>query len=342
MQLELITQTKDFDKLSKEWNQLLTSQCASHVPFLRHEYLRAWWEELGGGEWENGELCIITGRSESGKLVAIAPLFFTENDNGLAGLYFIGSTEISDYLDLIAPREILSEFSLAFLDFLNRESPYPWQKIELNNILESSPSIMAIKNAAAEIGLAVEEHKLQHCPYIALPHDWESYLAQVKKKQRHEIRRKMRRAQEYEAPIRWYIVEDEKYLDQEIDAFFDLMSQDKQKELFLKQAMRSQLRMIIHNAFQAGWLQLSFLEIGGEKAASYLNFDFAGDIWVYNSGLNFKYRDLSPGWVLLGYLIEWAINNGRANFDFMRGDEAYKYRFGAIDRFILQLKIWRN
>ena len=81
--------------------------------------------------------------------------------------------------------------------------------------------------------------------------------------------------------------------------------------------------------------------MGEEKAAAYLNFDYAGHIWVYNSGLNFEMREVSPGWVLLGYLLQWANQNQRGHFDFMRGDEEYKYRFGAIDRHIVRVKMRR-
>jgi len=62
---------------------------------------------------------------------------------------------------------------------------------------------------------------------------------------------------------------------------------------------------------------------------------------VYNSGLSQEYRELSPGWVLLGYLLRWANENQRKTFDFMRGDEDYKYRFGALNRSVMRVKVER-
>ena len=182
---------------------------------------------------------------------------------------------------------------------------------------------------------------------ITLPGDWEIYLAGIDKKQRHEVRRKMRRAEESEVPVCWYLIDkehpaDEASLDAEIEAFLALMANDPEKERFLTAKMRQQMHDSIHAAFKAGWLQLSFLEIGGEKAAGYLNFDYAGHIWVYNSGLNFGFRELSPGWVLLGNLLKWANENKRQAFDFMRGDEDYKYRFGGVNRYIVRATIRRT
>ena len=66
------------------------------------------------------------------------------------------------------------------------------------------------------------------------------------------------------------------------------MAQDPEKKAFLTPAMRSQMQAAAHAAFDGGWLQLAFLEVGGEKAAAYLNFDYGDHIWVYNSGLDFK------------------------------------------------------
>jgi CelD/BcsL family acetyltransferase involved in cellulose biosynthesis len=346
MQFTLLRSNDEFQALADEWNRLL-AMSASHVPFLRHEYLLAWWQTLGGGEWSNSagpkpELCVVLGRRPDGSLAGIAPLFYTLNRDGEAALMLLGCIEISDYLDLIVSQEDLETFIPALLDFLDSPALPPWAVLDFYNILESSPTLMALQ-AAAQARTWTHHHlKLQHCPTIHLASDWESYLAGIDKKQRHEIRRKMRRIESQEHAVRWYIVEDQANLDDEIDAFFDLMAFDPEKKRFLTQEMRTQMHLVFNAAFQAGWLQLAFIEIDGEKAAGYVNFDYENQIWVYNSGINFDLGALSPGWVLLGYLIQWAIEHGRASFDFMRGDEDYKYRFGAIDRRIVRASLQRN
>jgi hypothetical protein len=77
----------------------------------------------------------------------------------------------------------------------------------------------------------------------------------------------------------------------------------------------------------------------GRKAAGYLNLDYDDQISVYNSGYDPEFREISPGWVLLAYLIKLANEKGYSNFDFLRGNEEYKYRFGAIDRRVLRAKV---
>ena len=80
---------KDFSELDPaEWNNLL-SESISDVPFLRHEYLSAWWKTRGGGEWDGAELVLVSAR-EDDKLIGIAPFFLAEHD-GQQALLLLGS-----------------------------------------------------------------------------------------------------------------------------------------------------------------------------------------------------------------------------------------------------------
>jgi CelD/BcsL family acetyltransferase involved in cellulose biosynthesis len=331
------TRHKTFSELDPtEWNALL-SESITNVPFLRHEYLNAWWGTCGGGEWERGELALISAR-EDDELIGIAPLFLTEHD-GQRALMLLGSIEISDYLDLIVRANDLPHFLSELMDFLTSDSALAWSRFDWYNLPDDSPTLAALEAESAKRGWDFTQEPFRPALFVPLPGDFEEYLAGIDKKQRHEIRRKMRRAEESVQNVHWYIVTDESTLDAEAEACCHLMAQDPAKQAFLTQTMRSQMKAMIHAAFKAGWLQLAFLEVDGQKAAGYLNFDYGNRIWVYNSGLDFSYRELSPGWVLLGYLLQWANENGRSEFDFMRGDEDYKYKFGGIKRDVMRVKV---
>lgn len=86
---------------------------------------------------------------------------------------------------------------------------------------------------------------------------------------------------------------------------------------------------------------MAFLDVGEEPAAGYLNFDYGGRLWVYNSCMNPAFASLSPGWVLVGMLIQWAIDHGRSEVDFLRGGEDYKSRLGGVERSIYRLTLTR-
>jgi CelD/BcsL family acetyltransferase involved in cellulose biosynthesis len=336
---------RNFDKLDPlagEWNNML-AESVTHVPFLRHEYLRTWWETRGGGEWPDSELAVILARHEDGRLAGIAPLFSYRNQDGHSSLLLLGSIEISDYLDLIVRPADLPVFVSGLFDFLSRQDPSlpDWHSVDLHNLCEDTPTLPVLEAEAGRRGWTFAREQTYLAPTIPLAGDFDAYLAGIDKKQRHEIRRKLRRAEESGNDVRWYMVTDGDRLEAEVDAFLALMAEEPDKASFLTPPMRRQMHLVCRAAFDNGWLQLAFLEANGCKTAGYLNFDYMNRIWVYNSGLDRNCLDLSPGWVLLGYLIRWAIENGRTEFDFMRGGEDYKYRFGAVDRRLVKVTVSR-
>jgi CelD/BcsL family acetyltransferase involved in cellulose biosynthesis len=322
-----------------EWNAFITSG-VSHVPFLRFEYLQNWWHTRGGGEWsQDAQLAIITAH-ESDRLIGIAPCFIAEHD-GKKALLFLGSIEISDYLDFLARPQHLGKFVEGFLAYAKSTlaPQFGIQTVDLYNLVDQSPTVRALQNASVSLGFPCEITQLMKSPYIPLSGDWEGYLNSIDKKQRHEIRRKMRRMTELQPAADWYIASDPEKIDAEIQEFLRLMAFEAEKQTFLTPAMRGQMAATMREAFNNGSLQLAFLTIGEEKAAAYLNFDFLNRIWVYNSGIDPRFSEHSPGWVLLGHLLKWANENNRFEFDFMRGNEEYKYRFGAIDRYVVRAMI---
>ncbi len=111
-------------------------------------------------------------------------------------MLLLGSIEISDYLDLITRERDLTDFIAGLVDFLTGDFPMKWESLDLYNILEDSPSLDLLRQAAERNGMKTETSQLQHSPFIPLPGDWETYLSGIDKKQRHEIRRKLRRAEE--------------------------------------------------------------------------------------------------------------------------------------------------
>ncbi len=330
---------KDFSELNaQEWNDLL-KESVSDTPFLRHEYQRGWWEHRGGGEWQNAQLILVSAR-EAGKLVGIAPLFIAEYESKPA-LLLIGSIEISDYLDLIVRMDDLARFITGLLDFLASSLADSWSGLDWYNLPDSSPTLAALKVESESRGWTHLEEVYRPTPRIALNGDFEEYLSRVEKKQRHEIRRKMRRAIESERGVRWFI-SDMADPEAEIDSFLKLMEQDQNKAGFLREPMRTQMRDVIHTAHENGWLWLAFLEADGQRIAAALNFDYDNKLWGYNAGVNRDFMDLSPGWVLLGHILQWCCENGRTEFDFMRGDEDYKYRFGGVNKYVMRAKLTRK
>ena len=335
---------KEFSEFSEtDWNALVEASIAN-TPFSRHEYLSEWWKTLGGGEWnaEDGshhpELVLVSAR-ENDQLIGIAPLFITDYD-GQRALMLVGSIEISDYLDLIVRTEDHAPFLSGLLDFLASSLTDGWAALDWYNLPDSSPTLAALKAESEKRGWAHHEEIYRPTPRIPLNGSFDEYLARIDKKQRHEIRRKMRRAAE-SGRVQFRLIDSSANIESEINDFFNLMVQDPNKEQFLHPEMREQMTVTIRNAFERGYLWLAFLEIDGTKAAASLNFDYTNKLWGYNSGVGREHMELSPGWVLLGHVLQWCCEHGRHEFDFMRGDEEYKYRFGGVNKYVMRVRTTR-
>ncbi|MGA2111855.1 MAG: GNAT family N-acetyltransferase [Anaerolineales bacterium] len=334
MQLQSCRSEAEWEALRQPWNHLLQASFAN-LPFLRFEFLREWWRSRGGGEWKQGELRLVIAR-QGGGLAAVAPFFRVPRD-GRPSLMLLGSIEIADYLDLIATPQSLPVFCRELLGFLAQAASRDWEQLDLYNLRADSLAREALLLAAREQGWHVQQEELQPCPVIDLPSSWEAYLEGLDGKQRHEIRRKLRRAEGSDARFSWYIVDSGRNLEKETEAFLALMATDERKSAFLSEAMREQFHSLVRAAWEGGWLQLAFLEAEGEKAAGFLNFDYQNRIWLYNSGISPRYAALSPGWVLLAHLIRTAIERRYQAFDFMRGNESYKFQWGGISQPIYRL-----
>ncbi len=321
-----------FDELANEWNALL-ARAPINCLFYTWEWQKTWWQA-----YQPGELLILTCR-DKGKLVGIAPLFVTETARGKS-TQIIGCVDVTDYLDFIIDSEHMQAALAAFADYLQEQRAHIGA-IDLCNIPANSPTRQRLPGLLAERGFTVEVVQQEVCPVISLPGDWRSYLASLDKKQRHEVRRKMRRIQGSDRQVDWYIVNGQHDLSREIDTFVQLMAaSDPEKERFLHDAGNQRFFRAIVPLMQArGWLQLNFLTVDDVPAASYINFLYGDRVMVYNSGhAHDTYGELSPGIVLLAYNIRHAIEQGYQYYDFLRGDEAYKYRMGGRDTAVLNIR----
>jgi len=328
---------RDFSEIdSLTWNKLV-EQSIADTPFSRYEYLSEWWKTLGGGEWNSVELVLVSAY-ENDQLVGIAPLFIAEYD-GQQAVLLVGSIEISDYLDLIVREADLPLFLSGLIDFLASSLAGNWSALDWYNLPDNSLTLPALKAESERRGWNYHEEIYRPTPRIALSGSFDDYLSRIDKKQRHEIKRKMRRAAESDLNVRFVLIDQSADIEKEMNTFFDLMTQDPSKANFLHPAMREQMSVTIRAAFDQNYLWLSFLEVDGVKVASSLNFDYKNKLYGYNSGVSRTHMELSPGWVLLGHVIQWCCENGRHEFDFMRGDEDYKYRFGGVNRFVMRARV---
>lgn len=334
MQTTLISGTAVFTELAAEWDTL-AGQGMTNTPFQILAYQQAWWRHL---QPPDANLQTIIVRKPEGQLAAIACLYVTPE----GVVHFNGCIEETDYLDLICKPEDAEAAWTAVLDVLCSSQFPAWTALELCNIPAASPSRAILSKLAQANGLAIEETMSEVCPIIQLPATFDDYLESMDSKQRREVSRKLRRAEAAGVTIHVVGLEDD--LEHEVNAFLELLQKSTfEKRDWLTAGRRAAFHETAQAALASGTLQLMFAEVNGQKAATLFNFDYQNRIWVYNSGLDpSAFGALSLGVVLTAKTIEQAIENGRSHFDFLRGNETYKYRFGAKDTEIYRITISRE
>jgi CelD/BcsL family acetyltransferase involved in cellulose biosynthesis len=334
----------------EEWDNLLRD-AASNVAFMTWEWQRAWWRHFGSQE--GCQLHLLSLRDERGALVGIAPLFiehaplppFKEYARGeqrpvgegepLRIVRIVGGIEVADYLDVIAPAECMPEVWAAVLDYL-LDKRGEWDVIDFHSLPEFSPSREILPALAEMRGLDCRVFAEDASPVLELPGDWDTYLMSLRKKDRHELRRKVRKL-EGRDDVKWRLVpsKQREAMIEGMRTFLDLHRlSGADKATFMDDKMAAYFLDMASSLSDTGWLDLAILDVAGEPASAYFSFGYGDRLYLYNSGYDPQFASYSAGVALLAYRIHKAILEGFKYFDFLRGDEPYKYDFGAKDTYV--------
>ena len=382
----LVCHSVPFDAIPRDaWDRLLAATPAA-TPFSRWTLHRAWWDAYGDTAHEQylcltaGDGAAPDGSEEADPddLVAIVPLMhrheveptdaatatalrrsgrqvsLVEPD---AKAVFMGASYHADYATLLASPADLPAVARAVVQSL-AEQPDPehgdqlWDVVDLRRLRADDASLPALEDAFRD---AADTHQWQVvreeedvCPVATLPADgdWEVYLASLDKKSRHEIRRKMRRA-ESSGPLEFRLVDP---TPETVDVFIDLhQSRWGDEGLFPDTPGGERSRRFLHRLAEletaegdGRQLQLGRMDAGGRLVFATVGFDDGTTCYFYNAGMDPEARELSPGVTGTAAYIRDRLAAGRRRFDFLRGNEPYKYEWGAVDEPIHRLLVSRT
>ena len=321
---------RDFRR--RGWAELVDAD-PSGTFFHTPEYLKLYWEEFG----ERPEHLLLA---------------FAEEDDGTqigacaferigTTVRFLGGTEVTDYMGPVGLPERTDEIAKhLWAGLLARDD---WADADLRGLAEDRRWLGALSEAAAAQGLSVEIIEDQNgvAPFLPLPSSWDAYLEGLPAKLRHEIRRKAKRLEAEAGPYRI-----ESASDGTLAAFLDRFVElhrlsEGPKGVFMVPGMEIFFRRLGEAFGPRGVFRLTFIEVQGVKAAGTIGFSFGGTFFLYNSAFDREWQQLSPGMVLVSEDIRLAIEDGCTTFDLLKGDYAYKYRFGATRRTVKRLVVRR-
>jgi CelD/BcsL family acetyltransferase involved in cellulose biosynthesis len=330
MRIVLSEDGRDF--VRRDWSTLVTTDPAGtffHTP----QYLKLYWEEFGE---ETAGLLLAFGEDDGGGQVAAVAF---ERIGGT--LRFLGGTEVTDYMGPVGLPEAQEAFAKELFDVLDRRDD--WRDADLRGLPEDRTWLGILEAAASTHGFATELVDDQNgvVPFLELPGSYEAYLMGLPSKLRHEIKRKARRL-ETEAGAWSICIAHEDTLVPFIDRFVELhRTSEGPKGVFMQPGMEIFFRRLGEAFLPRGQFSLVFLEVGGTKVAGTIGFRFEGTYSLYNSAFDRSWSQLSPGMVLVAEDIRIAIQSGCSAFDMLKGDYAYKYRFGAVPRAVKRLIVHR-
>jgi CelD/BcsL family acetyltransferase involved in cellulose biosynthesis len=340
------------------------------TPFSSWGFQRAWWDAYGLSAHEQTLLI----EDEAGTPVAIAPLMHRHEveptdaathtrmrQEGAAELtriaptakaIFFGASYHADYATILAAPDDLPGVADAVVAHLAARAapddahPAPWDVVDLRRLRCADPAGDALAAAFGrreiDEGWRLNVEREDVCPVLtlALGTDFESYLGTLGKKERHEIRRKIRRA---EAVGEIRLTESADPL-AELETFIDLHQKRWGADgLFADTAGGDASRVFFRRLFEEngpdGPIRLTFLTVGDRRIASGIHFRTADGFLYYNAGVDPDARELSPGVLMVAAYVQQAIAEGCRRVDFLRGNEPYKYEWGAVDEPIQRLLV---
>jgi CelD/BcsL family acetyltransferase involved in cellulose biosynthesis len=319
--VSLTASWESLETLVPEWGRLYSASETCCL-FLSLPWQRAWALSCCGSTAEHAVLAV----RRDDRLTGIAPF---QHRNGHAS--FALDPDVTDYQDVLA---LPGEERAVWDAVLQSGVAQGWKRIELTGIRADSLSAALLDEAAAAHGWRAERAVWDVAPYLPLPRTWEDYVQGLGKKDRHELRRKFRRLEASgEVQYRTYDSYTEDF-PHALGSFLELMgkSRDEKAHFLLDQGHRAFLETAARTMAQERALRLSFLELDGIRISATMSFMDDGRLLLYNSGYDPEYRHLGVGLLLKAWGIRYAIENGLREFDFLRGNEPYKYDLGGVDR----------
>ena len=284
--------------------------------FVLPPWLEVWWHELGF----EAELYLGAVR-QGGSIIGIAPLLLRGTE-----AFFIGGTDVCDYMDFVViPGREVDFFNILLDDLRGRRI----NRLDLKPLRPNSAVLTHLTGIARdrkyEVACAVEDI----CLELDLPPTWEGYLRTLTQKQRHEVRRKLRRVWEA-GDVHYRVIEDGESAGQAIAIFLKLFRESRHdKATFLTGRMESFFTSLARAMGRAGLLRLGILELNASPVAAVMCFDYNNTAFLYNNGYDPQYSLLSVGFISKILCIKDSVERGRGKFDFLKGAEEYKHRLGG-------------
>lgn len=306
-----------------------------HTP----EYLEVWSDVLGTRANVRVHEVVVDGET-----VGVVPVAMEREGSATGPLEvvrFMGGTEVTDYPGPVARQDHRATVVATYLDRLLQDGD--WDEFVASGMVAGSGWDELWLEHAQQRGLTTMGAAPEDvCPRVDLAGGFGAYLERLPGKQRHEMRRKARKLSRDAGDLELVEVAPADH-DEALDRFFAFNTEtsDEKGRFFANEEMQGWFRALAERLGPSGGFRLHELVVGGMPGAACVSLVHGGEWGLYNSAHDEALSMLAPGLVIIGELIRVAAEEGAEVFDLLRGDEDYKYRFGAEDRELLTASFQR-
>jgi CelD/BcsL family acetyltransferase involved in cellulose biosynthesis len=325
-------------RLRAEWQAMF---CASGAPpFLSWEWLSTW-HKWFGQEKHPFLLCA----REGGNLIALLPLCVERRQSsrfspGLKRMSFMGeSYGASDYLDILALPEFKQKSADIFIEYL--ALPRSFDLLELEGMATDSCTLQSLTRRFANDGRFGYRIIPQYiCPRMSLDARWEDLLERSRRSD--YFKRCIRRLNKI-ASFEFRVISDAN----EIPAAFGRLL-ELHVGRWIDRGGSAAFRTAEQKGFtfdaaavlaRAGMTRFEEIWLEGECRASVFGFESGDCYYFFLSGFDQAWSKYSLGFSLLWLSIREASRRGLKTYDFLRGDENYKFDWSDNPRMTVTAQV---
>ncbi|MEX0782102.1 MAG: GNAT family N-acetyltransferase [Dehalococcoidia bacterium] len=320
---------ESIETLRDDWLALWEA-IPSATPFTHPDWHAGWARQASEPRALASGPLLIAVRAED-QLIGVAGL-----EPGARVARQAGDPNVTDYAGPLAVPGQEGAVACGILEWLVEDLT---TGLDLWGVPEDSPMRAAFRVAAERFGWSYDEEQEAVCPRVELPGDFGSYVASLKKHERHEVRRKLRHL-EASGAVRFESTTGSAAIMARFDRFLELMRLSRaDKDEFLTEQRVAFFEDLARTFGDLGIARLGTLSLDGREAAMVFCFEDEATTYLYNSGYDPEHAHLAVGLISKVYAIRDSIERGKRVFDFLRGDEEYKRHLGGLPRNLLTLRL---
>ncbi len=309
-------------------------------PFMRWAWHRAWADVAPAAELQASEVLVVHGAD--GTLHSLFPIRLSHarfrRVSTPALTWAIGDVGCPDELDLAAAPEADVNALAAAVEEL------PWQVLILSNLAERATHAERLCTALEARGHVARRRSLWRCPQLDLPTSWDGYLTTLSSNRRQILRRKERSLRRDRG-----LTLTDYGADRLDEGWAHLLALHEQRWDGAGEggAFRDPRSARLQRSFAGAMarknrLWLTTLDLEGQPAAAWYGFTSGDTVYFYQSGRDPRWERESVGLVLMGMMIQRAIERGYRAFNFLRGDDAYKQQWTSSRRMAMETTVFRS